>query len=68
MSDKPTGLRVLAWRHLYHIEVVEIVLNDLSAPDRERDLALRLLEVLEAVKWDSTRQRNLRDHVRSYPG
>lgn len=45
--DALTGLPFRPWTPLKDIEVVEDVLNDMRSNDRERDLALRLLDVLE---------------------
>lgn len=49
-----TGLRVREWRGLTDDEVVEDILSDLSSTDRERDLALRLLRVLEELDNQGT--------------
>lgn len=42
-----TGLRVPEWRGKTDAEVVNLVLADLRSSDRERDLAQRLLLLLD---------------------
>ena len=44
-----TGLRVPEWKGHTDLEVVEAVLSDLGSSDRERDLAQRLLLVLDQI-------------------
>ena len=45
--DFQTGLPFRRWTPMTDMEVVEDVLNDMQSNDRERDLALRLLNLLE---------------------
>ena len=47
--DSLTGLPFRPWKHLKNDEVVEDVLNDLRSNDRERDLALRLMEIVDEI-------------------
>lgn len=53
--DALTGLPFRPWTQLKDIEVVEDVLNDMRSNDRERDLALRLLDLLEGKPVRYTR-------------
>lgn len=52
-----TGLRVPEWRGHTDLEVVEAVLSDLESTDRERDLAQRLLLVLDHIGETGPRKR-----------
>ncbi len=45
--DSLTGLPFRRWSPMKDIEVVEDVLNDMRSNDRERDLALRLLDHID---------------------
>lgn len=47
--DSLTGMPYRPWRPMKDIEVVEDVLNDLRSNDRERELALRLLNLIEGA-------------------
>lgn len=49
MYDSITGLPFPRWKPMSGIEVVNDVLNDMHANDRERDLALRLLDAIEGA-------------------
>lgn len=47
--DSLTGLPFRRWSPMKDIEVIEDVLNDLRSNDRERDLALRMLNLIEGA-------------------
>ena len=57
--DAMTGMPFKPWQNMTNDEVVADVLNDLRANDRERDLALRLLDMLEGSPqraWNGPRR------------